>query len=591
MRYKNFTIKNFKGIQELYLDLDTQPKSKIITLVGLNESGKTSVLEALTFIQESKIPENLIHKLIPKNKIFSFNEKISVKADIEVNEEDNKAMSEFATTLGYKELRSIPLIHQIREYEFTNSNFKNENNRINISFEVKKGKERNFNVLDSETSDYQELLNFVTNNLMPSIIYYPNFLFDFPNKIYLDANISDSEEQRIYNDLIQDILSSIDENSTIENHLLLRLHQPTAANNDILDQTLGLMGAQITRLVFSAWGELFGTSVANRRIILKTNKDEQTGRYYIEFRLEQGASQYYIEERSLGFRWFFFYLLFTEVRKNRIGRKGEILFLLDEPANNLHSTAQKKLLKTFDTLTDSSRLIYTTHSHHMIDPAWLNGAYIVKNKALKYEEEFDYDVKQTEIETISYKKFVYRYPDQREYFQPILDTLEYQPGLLEKVDSIIVTEGKFDYYTYKYINTVYFNNEFNLNFYPGGGAHANLNIIRLYIAWQRNFKIILDGDQAGEKAKKTYFQEIGREIEQFIITYRDIEVTWNHSTEDLFTESEKIYITKLFSGKETFDKSAFNTSIQNLLHEKAKIDLSLDTLNKFKKIFESLATK
>jgi AAA15 family ATPase/GTPase len=48
MRYVNFTIKNFKGIQLLTFSLENVPLSRIVTLVGLNESGKTTVLEAIS---------------------------------------------------------------------------------------------------------------------------------------------------------------------------------------------------------------------------------------------------------------------------------------------------------------------------------------------------------------------------------------------------------------------------------------------------------------------------------------------------------------------------------------------------------------
>ena len=55
----------------------------------------------------------------------------------------------------------------------------------------------------------------------------------------------------------------------------------------------------------------------------------------------------------------------------------------------MHSTAQKNLLNTFGELIDKSTLIYTTHSHHLINPEWLNGAYIIRNKAFDYTDELN----------------------------------------------------------------------------------------------------------------------------------------------------------------------------------------------------------
>ena len=69
--------------------------------------------------------------------------------------------------------------------------------------------------------------------------------------------------------------------------------------------------------------------------------------FYVEIRIEENSDSFYISERSVGFRWFFSFLFFILFRKNRKTDLGETLFLLDEPASNLHSTAQKKLLETF----------------------------------------------------------------------------------------------------------------------------------------------------------------------------------------------------------------------------------------------------
>jgi AAA15 family ATPase/GTPase len=53
MRYRGFEIKNFKGIKHVCLDLSDAPASNIHLLVGLNESGKTTILEALSFFYDN----------------------------------------------------------------------------------------------------------------------------------------------------------------------------------------------------------------------------------------------------------------------------------------------------------------------------------------------------------------------------------------------------------------------------------------------------------------------------------------------------------------------------------------------------------
>jgi predicted ATP-dependent endonuclease of OLD family len=103
------------------------------------------------------------------------------------------------------------------------------------------------------------------------------------------------------------------------------------------------------------------------------------------------------------------------------GPKG-VLFLFDEPASNLHSSAQAELLESFEKFPDNCSIIYTTHSHHMINPAWLENTLVVKNKALDYNQnDDDYTTQRAEVSLEKYREFAVNHPDQTTYFQPILD--------------------------------------------------------------------------------------------------------------------------------------------------------------------------
>jgi len=102
MRYTSFTITNFKGIQNLKLDLDGNPDSKVSILVGLNESGKTTIMEALSFFYENirDINEEHLtlhpsgitdkHSLIPKNRKDNFSDQTEISAFIELDEQEIK---------------------------------------------------------------------------------------------------------------------------------------------------------------------------------------------------------------------------------------------------------------------------------------------------------------------------------------------------------------------------------------------------------------------------------------------------------------------------------------------------------------------
>lgn len=70
------------------------------------------------------------------------------------------------------------------------------------------------------------------------------------------------------------------------------------------------------------------------------------------------------DDRSAGFTWFFSFLVkFSQVQK----RQGNVIILLDEPGLNLHAKAQSDLLRYFkEKLEPKHQVIYTTHSPFMV---------------------------------------------------------------------------------------------------------------------------------------------------------------------------------------------------------------------------------
>lgn len=593
MKYINFHIKNFKGIKEVNINFEKNPSINIFTLVGLNESGKTTVLEAINLFSQ-KDPQD-IHKFIPKSKKHNFNDSIEIEASIQLTDIDIENLRQFLVKNHNFNLLSDIIVFKIKKvHAFQNS--KSINSDIEWTGELKvtplkKNKER---ILSLNEADAENIRNYL-NTQIPVIIYYPNFLFDIPEKIYLQENLPTSTPQKtkeeksqpFFMQAIQDILDYMAEGLSIKTHIIERfkVKETSVADKEALEAQLLKMSSKMNQVIFAAWKEIFPKSKP-KEIELNIAKDINDKSYF-EITLREGSNKFQIAERSLGFRWFFTFLLFTEFRKVRSEDPGETIFLLDEPAYNLHSTAQKILLKVFAQLANKSKLIYTTHSHYLIDPTWLSGVYIIRNKAMDYENEVDFEESNTDVHVSSYREFVANHPDQTTYFQPILDALDYQPSKLENVPKLAIFEGKFDYYVMRYINEIVLNKKYNLYAYPGSGDDI-LRIIRLYLAWGNQFVVILDGDKAGNKAKQRYEKELGRVTNNIVFSLSDINAEWlGFATEKLFTEAERNKIVQEIHGKNTeYTKNKFNIAIESLLIEKKEIKLSGRTIQNFESIFK-----
>lgn len=595
MRYTKFVIENFKGIHDLTIDLSKQPESRIFTFIGLNESGKTTILEAINVFSTGYRVKDF-HKLIPKHLKANFNGEVSVSAYVDVDDEDNRRIKDKFVELGYTEYVPVSSFSIDTTYCFENSKYKKGVSYWGFSPKVRKKQSRKFIELPAEHSDWQTVVTYIENNLMPRIVYYENFLFDFPERIYLSGKQSDNMPNKLYKDIIEDIVEEIIPGGSVQTSLVDNYLDKDSGSQDVFDAIQSKLQDKIGNEVFSSWGRLFNTTETYTSVALRfgveTNDREQD--FYVEIKIKENSDLYYISERSLGFRWFFSFLFFILFRKNRKTDLGETLFLLDEPASNLHSAAQKKLLETFERFVDDKdkplKLLYTTHSHYMINPKWLEGAFVVKNEAINYLEPFS-NTSTTDIKAIPYKNFVANYPNQQDYYQPVLDALDYQPGLLEKVPNIIITEGKNDFYTLCYINEVLLNNKYKkINLMPGAGCNKNGTVIQLYMAWNKAFIILLDGDKAGERSKADYIKEFGEPIRERIKVYNDfVPAIGNSMMEDIFTEEEKLCITQRFDNTATkYNKSAFNTAIQSALINKEMITLSKDTIDKFDKLLAEM---
>lgn len=610
MKFLYFEIKNFKGIKHLKLDLSKSPFGNIYPLVGLNESGKTTILEginhffpssdkALKTLHKEKLTSDNPHELIPISERANFNDGISIEAGIKFHYEDKKellnyAKNELKCSLDLDSLGDVFSIEA--RLKFENSTYKSRTSYWNVGlFETVGGKSKE--PLKGEDDRWKKIVSFIENQI-PQILFFPTFSFELPEKIYLEESDKDTLPDIYFRRIVQDILDSLNNELTIQKHILDRAKSPQKKDKASLEAVLNKLETHVTKNVFQAWNQLFHKSLSIKEINIKygtEGRGKNKRGFYLQFSVKEGESNYSISERALGFRWFFCFLLFIHFRGYRKGNR-KALFLFDEPASNLHATAQEKLLQCFEsTAKKDYQIIYSTHSQHLINPKWLENTFIIKNKGLAYENPglYDYSVQETNISVDSYRNFVSKYPGETTYFQPILDVLDYQPCKLENIPNAIIMEGKYDYYF-----LVYFQNQiggkYKLNFLPGQGAGKLDTLISLYIGWGRKFIIILDADKAGIKQKERYIEEYLLSTTQ-VFTLEDIHANWkNFKFEDLFSQPAKNHLSQKNKSSGTskkISKKDLARTIQEMLINNESWNFCQDTLNNFKVLIDFAAAK
>lgn len=617
MRYINFKIKNFKGIKEAELKLNQSGQGRIYTLVGLNECGKTTILEAINTFSPDLAAEPLFQKdifrkvqpkdLVPKHRKDNFTGNVEIEASIEVPDEDRDKICDYLyneKNLETDVARFSKIITVTKIFKFEKSDYKEQKNHWGISLYTKTKRAKIFkSLLDTDREIWNETIQYI-RTLIPSICYFPTFLFEFPSRVYLSNTPEQYEPQNsYYKQIVQDVLDSLGRDLTIEEHIVKRVEhvdEGVAWNffkfwqsdrKEQIDAVMNLLGNQITKSVFTRWNEIFGSRFTkNIKIEWNVESNQQNPPIFLSFNVQDGTSTYSIAERSLGFRWFFCFLLFTQFRKSR--RDGGTLFLLDEPASNLHATAQQQLLESFSSVTEgNNNLIYSTHSHYMINPKWLESAFIVQNEAIEYDDEFsnshEYQLQETNISVFPYRQFVGENPDKETYYQPILDSLDYSPSILEHQSDTIMVEGKGDYYVFTYFKDVIFASKNNIMFLPSSGADDLGPLISIYLGWGYSFKVLLDDDKKGKSAKERYLSEWFLQS-SIVNTIGDLDSSLkNKKLESLISiEGKNIIKSDLCLNK--LSKKQLVRFFQDKLALNKKVKFDKETLSNFKLIFSKL---
>ena len=102
-------------------------------------------------------------------------------------------------------------------------------------------------------------------------------------------------------------------------------------------------------------------------------------------------------ERSSGFQWFFSFLAAFSAYE---GSKDPIVILLDEPGVGLHARAQKDFLRFIDERLSKRQVIYSTHSPFMVQPQRLERARLVEDRGTKVGAVVTSDVLTTDPDTL-----------------------------------------------------------------------------------------------------------------------------------------------------------------------------------------------
>lgn len=374
----------------------------ITVFVGMNESGKTNVLEALAkvnyFDNDEKFKFNKTHdyprkelKFLQKNndgnpKAITCYYRVSRELKEKINDDLGAELFkkvEFSYVKIYSDSTSgyYDNIQTITNAEFLGYYFRDFKNMEQV-LEGDIMKISNIKLIDSiiqklrlEKEDYNELIekleslrkyyhnkwnwtnpileyifrNFIIPHL-PKFLYYDEY-YSLPSKINIEKMEREEleyEETRTAKALFE--LANIDVRTLIE-------------SNDFEDFQAELETAQ-----FRLTSEFLKFWQTNKNLQIKFELETRSADEHIfHVRVENTDKKVSLplNRRSKGFIWFFsFFIWFKKIQEDK---NAQYILLLDEPGLNLHAMAQEDLLNFLEELSKEYQIIYTTHSPFMID--------------------------------------------------------------------------------------------------------------------------------------------------------------------------------------------------------------------------------
>jgi predicted ATP-dependent endonuclease of OLD family len=456
MRLRKFRVRAYRCIH----DSGEITVGDLAAFVGRNESGKTTILQALTLLNrdervseldlcdelseelkgEIKLAEGefelnsdeirLLKQSFPglpeikKIKLFRTNKKPKVQyefEDIQISEERNRDLNSWENfsnqILGFLDTIPNHLRIQIDTKLFEGSSPKNQeafdsgmaefSNQFHVIAvqepkvieeweKIYESPENQFSKLLSGESEKSALENFIAAELHPRFVYFSDY-----KKIYGNINLNEylREEKGEQVSSIE-FVEEFDKAETVRNLFYL-------AELDIkaLDEVKGTPSKCIKIL-----------NTASNRLTKKLNPAWKGDPIHVDLRYNPGnimsvvisdvhrdgtvTNTGLLNRRAEGFKWTFSFIVNFAAETQRAELKEAIL-LLDEPARNLHPTQQRGISDLLKSLAGSNQVLYATHSPFMIFDYTPGNLLVVELDKRKHLSKIFYDYWNADDKTLT----------------------------------------------------------------------------------------------------------------------------------------------------------------------------------------------
>ncbi|MEC3964550.1 AAA family ATPase [Flagellimonas halotolerans] len=574
MIYKEFTIENFKGVDKVNVSLD---KDELVLLLGLNESGKTTILkgiETFDYLNDlSKDYDNNFFRTIRKKSDVSSDTPAMITALI--------GLEEILEIKDYQGIFERGLLNKNKKdnveafFHFLNNEKKVKIQRV-IPFKGGNPKQYYYQFISDHPFAEDQFSRILAKEMVhrcPFIIYFEDFKDRIPEKIFT-SKTNDAFNVDWY-DIIDGLFYNTDKEFSVAN--FKKLYSRSNRRERDAKTVLKRVNKTLNTSFSEKWKELSGV-----KDIEETELTYNIPKSYFEISItDTDGTTYAVDERSKGALWYLSFLMKTEFRRKKLRvNSGKPIFLIDEPASNLHSTAQQNMISDFKKLVEDTSVVYSTHSQYLISLDNIKTTYIIeRNKGV--------------VKSTLWSDYIKEDKSNETYYQPLANVLKIIPNSLTiPWNKAIITEGPSDRKVLSTMYKILFPEQIpDFVIYPGTSAQNLETLISFNLAWSADFRVMLDSDKEGKRAKEKYLKNFDLGEELVILLPID-----NKKIEGYFNEDEKKELYKISFGKEKeerVNKKEFSSMFSILNSHPEKLDVASkaigeETIFRFKGLFSAL---
>lgn len=490
MRYIRFKIQDYRAIKKS-LDIEVK-QNALIPLVGINECGKTTILQSIfCFDHYNDNLYNGNHLNNSLNLYHTSEQSPLITARVEVS---------------YKELKD--LINSYNEEELslierkTSEEAEGDETFVHVEIPLRSTeypgyvditrnlKTRNYTIarFEHEPESVQKELSESIIMQLPYILYNDDFNDRPPNYVEIPNTKPKTmpEWLSIYERLFKVTDSSYS--------LFQIINEPEQRRKDsILSDVQEILNKTLVKSWRTFSPDEHGALKVGLRIVPNQGQNIKNCSNMLEIKIIEkiGRKERFFDvvDRSKGFLWFFNFVMKLEFNPKIVGNKKDTIYLLDEPGSYLHSSAQEKLCIKLKNISEKhGKVIYCTHSHHLLNPD-----HIPLNKILIIEKGRDKNISVTPLPVYKGKS------ETTSALQPIYEALQIPAfEFIRENDKVIVVEGIYDKYSIELFSDL----EDGYTLFPSTSADAIIKNIQFLNAFRKNYIAIWDNDSEGISASK-----------------------------------------------------------------------------------------